>query len=94
MFYRIIYDQIYNHKCFSLIKLDTFGFLIFDTPKQHEIHNSDLDNYIHELKKISIKYSFQIIFSTTEYHYKGDLNDQEWIPNFDGKEQKMFLFMN
>ncbi|MDH1241551.1 hypothetical protein N5B99_12930 [Acinetobacter johnsonii] len=75
-------------------KIDDFGFLIFDTPKQHEIHNSDLDNYIHELKKISIKYSFQIIFSTTEYHYKGDLNDQEWIPNFDGKEQKMFLFMN
>lgn len=71
---------------------NNFGFLIFDTPKQHEIHDDDLDNYMHELKKLCNKYSIQIIFSTTEYHYVGDDRDAEWIPIHAGKEQNMFLF--
>lgn len=71
----------------------SFGFLIFDTPKQHEIHNTDLDNYIQELKRLCEEYSIQVIFSTTEYHYIGDNKDSEWIPVHRGKEQNMFLYM-
>lgn len=71
----------------------SFGFLIFDTPKQHEIHNIDLDNYIQELKKLCQEYSIQVIFSTTEYDYIGDGQDSKWTPVHQGKEQNMFLYM-
>lgn len=69
----------------------SFKFLILDTPKQHEIHNDDLDRYLKALKKLCVKFGMQIVFSTTEYHYKGDSLDQEWNPLYPGEEQKMFL---
>lgn len=74
---------------------DGFKFLILDTPKQHEIHADDLNNYILELKKICKEKSIQIIFSTTEYHYKSSDevkdNDIEWNPIYPNREQNMFL---
>lgn len=71
----------------------SFSFLIFDTPKQHEIHDDDLNNYMHALKILCNRYEIQVIFSTTEYHYLGNARDTEWIPLYKGKEQDMFLFM-
>lgn len=68
-----------------------FGFLILDTPKQHEIHNDDLDKYLKGLKELCTTHDVQVIFSTTEYHYQGDYNDIQWTPKYDGAEQKMFL---
>jgi DNA repair exonuclease SbcCD ATPase subunit len=70
-----------------------FNFLILDTPKQHEIQADDLDNYMKELKKLCNKFNVQVIFSTTEYHYICQNGDAEWIPKYEGKEQKMFLYM-
>lgn len=70
-----------------------YGFLIFDTPKQHEIEADDLDNYMFELKNLCQRFDIQVIFSTTEYHYTSTEGDSEWIPQYMGKEQKMFLFM-
>lgn len=69
----------------------SFKFLILDTPKQHEIHNDDLDRYLKSLKNICVAHDVQIVFSTTEYHYVGDDNDVEWKPKYPGEEQKMFL---
>jgi len=66
-------------------------FLILDTPKQHEIHNDDLDKYMVSLKYLCKLYGIQVVFSTTEYHYSGDSNDSEWIPPYPGEEQNMFL---
>ncbi|TDR52787.1 hypothetical protein DFP85_111111 [Halomonas ventosae] len=71
-----------------------FNFYILDTPKQHEIHNNDLDCYIKALKKLAIEAEVQIVFSTTEYHYDGDFQDKEWTPKFPGEKQKMFLSGN
>jgi len=51
-----------------------FNFLILDTPKQHEIHNDDLDKYFHSVKGLCTRYHVQIIFSSTEYEYSGVLN--------------------
>jgi chromosome segregation ATPase len=68
-----------------------FRFLILDTPKQHEIHIEDLENYIQELKKLCVKSNIQIIFSTTEYHYSIVNDDKEWTPKFPGNTQNMFL---
>ncbi|MEX6666228.1 hypothetical protein [Pseudomonas sp. W2-17] len=68
-----------------------FKFMILDTPKQHEIHNDDLGRYLMALKKLCSDRGAQIVFSTTEYHYDGDDNDAEWLPTYDGEEQKMFL---
>ncbi|WP_335995199.1 hypothetical protein [Acinetobacter pittii] len=68
-----------------------FKFLILDTPKQHEIHADDLNNYINELKNLCGTYDVQIIFSTTEYHYIGNDRDMEWNPKYANKEQNMFL---
>ncbi|KAB7704851.1 AAA family ATPase [Plesiomonas shigelloides] len=69
-----------------------FNFFILDTPKQHEIHNNDLDKYIRELKRLSCENGVQIIFSTTEYHYNGDHLDVEWVPEHSGEKQNMFLY--
>lgn len=69
-----------------------FRTLIFDTPRQQEIHSEDLDAYIKALKKIAIQNNAQIIFSTTSYRYQIDpATDQEWLPRFDGFEQPMYL---
>lgn len=69
----------------------SFRFLILDTPKQHEINNDHLNNYMKSLKEICVKSDIQIVFSTTEYHYDGDEKDVEWKPSYKGKEQLMFL---
>ncbi|POC44895.1 hypothetical protein CRN44_19680 [Vibrio vulnificus] len=66
-------------------------FIILDTPKQHEIHDNDLDNFMISLKKLCKQYSLQVVFSTTEYKYKGDSQDCCWEPKFPGLKQKMFL---
>lgn len=68
-----------------------FRFLILDTPKQHEIHNEDLNRYISALKKLSLETNIQIVFSTTEYHFSGDDMDREWKPLYPGEKQNMFL---
>lgn len=75
----------------ATFKAVSFKFIILDTPKQHEIHNDDLNRYIKELKDICIAHNIQVVFSTTEYHYIGDTNDSEWNPKYPGIEQKMFL---
>jgi len=75
----------------SSYEVDSFQFLILDTPKQHETHHCDLDQYIKELKKLTNSSGIQVIFSTTEYHYDGDEFDKEWVPVYPGKKQNMFL---
>ncbi|WP_337057340.1 hypothetical protein [Pseudomonas sp. USHLN015] len=68
-----------------------FKFLILDTPKQHEIYDVDLDRYFNRLKKIGADYNFQVVFSSTEYHYALGAGDKEWTPKYPGEEQNMFL---
>ncbi|CAH1598090.1 conserved hypothetical protein [Vibrio owensii] len=69
----------------------TLDFIILDTPKQHEIHDNDLDNFMITLKKLCKQYALQVVFSTTEYKYKTDFKDCCWEPKFPGLTQKMFL---
>ena len=66
-------------------------FLIFDTPRQHEMHTNDLDRYLVALKTMAAENNAQIIFSSTEYRYGCDSNDVEWIPKFPSKTQPMYL---
>jgi DNA repair exonuclease SbcCD ATPase subunit len=77
----------------SMLELDckSFMFAIFDTPKQHEIHYEDIDNFIMNLKSLSNKYNFQFIFSSTEYKYKGDIDDVLLTPKYPGEQHDMFL---
>ncbi|MGK4461598.1 AAA family ATPase [Yersinia enterocolitica] len=77
----------------SMLELDnkSFMFAIFDTPKQHEIHYEDIDNFVINLKKLSEKYDFQFIFSSTEYKYSGDKNDILLTPKYPGEQHDMFL---
>lgn len=77
----------------SMLELDnkSFMFAIFDTPKQHEIHYEDIDNFILNLKGLSEKYNFQFIFSSTEYKYSGDENDILLTPKYPGEQHDMFL---
>lgn len=65
--------------------------LVLDTPKQHEIASEDLNRYMLALKDISRKSGIQVIFSTTEYHYKIQEHDREWVPKEPGEEQNMFF---
>jgi hypothetical protein len=69
-----------------------FRTLIFDTPRQQEIHSEDLDAYIKELKVVALKNNAQVIFSTTSYRFEIDpATDEEWLPKFGGFEQPMYL---
>lgn len=69
-----------------------FRTLIFDTPRQQEIHAEDLDAYIVQLKAIAVENNAQIVFSTTSYRYEIDPDlDAEWLPRFGGFEQPMYL---
>lgn len=70
---------------------DSIEFLIFDTPKQHDIETKDFAAFISKLKSFCGERQAQIIFSTTEYHYESADNDKEWLPTFEGFEQPMFL---
>lgn len=66
-------------------------FLIFDTPRQHDIESEHFANFIGKLKDLVKGSSAQVIFSTTEYHYENQPNDIEWTPKFPGLEQNMML---
>jgi len=66
-------------------------FYMLDTPKQHEMHNIDLSDYIIKLELLAKKKGAQIVFSTTEYHYECGENDVEWVPEYEGEDHRMFL---
>jgi hypothetical protein len=66
-------------------------FLILDTPKQHEMHDIDLSQYIDALKRFGHEHGVQIVFSATSYRHDGDKNDTEWTPMFPGEKHEMFL---
>lgn len=66
-------------------------FLIFDTPRQHDIETKDFAAFITRLKSICKDNRAQIVFSTTEYHYNAAEGDIEWRPEFSGFEQPMYL---
>jgi hypothetical protein len=69
-----------------------FRTLIFDTPRQQEIHSEDLDAYFKRLKLIAMQNNAQIVFSTTSYRFEIDPKlDAEWLPRFGGFEQPMYL---
>ncbi|MCI5140005.1 MAG: hypothetical protein D3922_16715 [Candidatus Electrothrix sp. AR1] len=68
-----------------------FNFLILDTPKQHEINDVHLDQYFKDLKEVCRVYGLQVIFSTTEYTFQTDDDDELWKPAYQGEKQLMFM---
>jgi hypothetical protein len=68
-----------------------FNFLILDTPKQHEINDVHLDQYFKALKEVCRVYGLQVIFSTTEYTFQTDDDDELWKPAYQGEKQLMFM---
>ncbi len=72
-------------------KKSKLNFYMLDTPKQHEMHNIDLSDYINKLELLAKNKGAQIIFSTTEYHYECGEGDVEWVPEYEGEDHKMFL---
>lgn len=84
----------YHAALFSILSAKSsngFNFLIFDTPRQQELHNEDLDDYMKELKKLASEHHVQIIFSTTSYRYEISNGDVEWEPSYFDFQQPMYL---
>lgn len=71
----------------------SFGFLIFDTPRQHELDDSHLDAYFKELKELCTNYDVQIIFSGSTYRYEGNDSDIDWIPKYVNEEDGKLKFL-
>ncbi len=71
--------------------IKSFEFIIFDTPKQHEIHLGDIDDFMSGLKDLARKFNIQVIFSSTEYLFPYDGNDQLWEPKYPGEKHNMFM---
>ena len=68
-----------------------FRFLILDTPKQHEIHTSDLARYLSSLAAMCDEADGQFVVSSTEFRYPVAEGDSEWMPKFPGTTQPMYL---
>ncbi|WP_321906073.1 hypothetical protein [Paraburkholderia tropica] len=68
-----------------------FRFLILDTPKQHELSSEDLRNFMDELLVVCDRLGGQVLISSTEYHHPISGRDREWLPQYDGEKQKMYL---
>lgn len=62
-----------------------------DTPRQHEIHEEDINNFMINLKNLASDKDAQIIFSSTSYHYNIDNNDEKWEPAFNRDNTSMYL---
>jgi len=68
-----------------------FRFLILDTPKQQELASEDLAKYLHALEDVCDELGGQILISSTEYRHMIGENDREWVPEFPGGQQNMYL---
>jgi CII-binding regulator of phage lambda lysogenization HflD len=68
-----------------------FRFMIFDTPKQHEMHTKDLADYLTAVGAMCEAQNAQLIFSSTEYRHPIDVQDKEWLASFPGHQQEMYL---
>jgi hypothetical protein len=68
-----------------------FRFLILDTPKQQELASEDLAKYLHSLEKVCDEAGGQVLISATEYHHAIGEPDREWLPQFLGAKQRMYL---
>jgi len=68
-----------------------FRFLILDTPKQEEIHTSDLARYLTELEKMCEANDAQLLFSSTEYDHPTGPKDRRWLPSYRGPDKPMYL---
>lgn len=77
----------------ALLQKQSFSprFLILDTPRQQDIQKEDFANYIGALKTLARDHNAQIVFSSSNYHYSATKEDAEWLPQFPGVEQDMYL---
>ena len=60
------------------------GWLLFDTPKQHELSQTDFDSYIDKLQLMAAKHPgrVQVVFSVADLKTQSQLGDEVWIPTF------------
>lgn len=68
-----------------------FRFIILDTPKQQELHTSDLAKYLTKLEELCAAKNAQMILSSTEYQHPTDIDDKLWLPNYEGTDHPMYL---
>lgn len=68
-----------------------FRFIILDTPKQQEIHTSDLAKYLKKMEEVCAAKNAQMILSSTEYQHPTGRHDKEWLPTFPGDGHPMYL---
>jgi len=80
--------------CFDVLaqnKAQAFRFFVLDTPRQQDIKREDLAQYIVHLQALASATSTQIVFSTTNHRYQLGVGDKEWVPEYLGEKQLMFL---
>lgn len=68
-----------------------FAFLVFDTPNQQELENTDLTKFMNALKALCIKHGAQIIFSSKDYKLNEDEKDKIYLPTYPGEKHLMYL---
>lgn len=68
-----------------------FRFLILDTPKQQELHTSDLAKYLTKLEDVCLANNAQLILSSTEYDHPTQNCDERWVPRYVGTTHPMYL---
>jgi hypothetical protein len=66
-------------------------FLILDTPKQQELNSEDLKRYLDELDVVCREHRGQVLISASEYRHSIRDGDREWLPQYAGAIQKMYL---
>ena len=68
-----------------------FRFLILDTPRQQDMQTGDLAQYLGELSRLCERENAQFVISSTEYRHPKGAADIEWLADFEGFAQPMYL---
>ena len=69
------------------------GWLLFDTPKQHELSQTDFDAYTNQLQRVAAQYPrrVQVVFSVADLKTQFQVGDEVWQPTFTINGNPRFL---
>jgi hypothetical protein len=65
--------------------------LVFDTPNQQELENTDLTNFMRSLKALCRKFDAQVVFASKDFKLSPDERDIVHAPTFPGEKHAMYL---
>lgn len=69
------------------------GWLLLDAPRQHELHQADLNAYFDRLRDVARKFQgrVQVVFSIADLSAPASADERSWAPAFGTPENPRYL---